>query len=167
MDGSRGRRGTGAAVARARAAALTFLAVTLAAAPVPASAAPSPASASASAAPARDPASVVVVDCSGGAQVRPGEYLIACGDGNNRLVGLDWKSWGTRTATATGTDLVNDCLPYCAAGKFRPYPVQVTLSRPAAWPARPGTHRYTSLRLVYPDTAPPPLPHDVTYKLVY
>lgn len=165
MEASRGRLGadttttattTGALVARARAAALVFLAVTFAAAPVPASAAP-----------ARDPSVVVVVDCFGGAHVRPGEYLIACGDGNSRLVGLDWKSWGTRTATATGTNLVNDCQPYCAAGKFRPYPVQVTLSRPATWPARPGTDRYTSLRLVYPDTAPPPLAHDVTYKLVY
>ncbi len=159
MDTSGGRRGAGTAGARMRTATLLGVAATLAAAFVPASAA--------APAPARDPAVVVVVDCFDTPQVRPSDYLLACGDGNNRLVGLQWHTWGARTATATGTDMVNDCRPYCAAGTFRPYPVSVTLSRPESWPGHPGTHRYTTLRLVYPDTAPPPLPHDVTYKLVY
>ncbi|MBW5480976.1 hypothetical protein GPJ59_03485 [Streptomyces bambusae] len=128
------------------------------------------ASASASApasAPVRDPVPVVVVDCFGAPQVRPADYLLACGDGNNRLVGLRWDSWGGQTATASGTDMVNDCRPYCAAGRFRAYPVEVTLIAPQAWPERPGTQRYTSIRLVFPEEAPAPLPHDVTYNLVY
>ncbi|MCJ1676398.1 hypothetical protein MTF65_03330 [Streptomyces sp. APSN-46.1] len=109
----------------------------------------------------------VVVDCFSGAQVRPEEYLLACGDGNNRLVRLRWNSWGPRTATATGTDMVNDCRPYCAAGRFRPYPVTVTLSDPEPWPAHPDVQRFTTIRLLYTDTAPAPVPKDVTYKLVY
>jgi hypothetical protein len=118
--------------------------------------------------PTPDPASsVVVVDCFGKAQVRPEEYLLACGDGNNQLVSLRWKSWGARTATATGTDMVNDCRPYCAAGTFRSYPVDVTLAGPQPWPGHPDTHRFTTIRLVYPGAAPSPVPHDVTYKLVY
>lgn len=110
---------------------------------------------------------VVVVDCFSQAQVRPEEYLLACGDGNNRLVGLRWDTWGPRTATATGTDLVNDCRPYCAAGRFRAYPVTVTLGDPQAWPEHPEVERFTTIRLVYTDTAPSPVPKDVTYKLVY
>ncbi|MCX5009817.1 hypothetical protein OG765_02285 [Streptomyces sp. NBC_00555] len=110
---------------------------------------------------------VVVVDCFSQAQMRPEEYLLACGDGNNRLVGLRWDTWGPRTATATGTDMVNDCRPYCAAGRFRAYPVTVTLSNPEAWPEHPDLQRFTTIRLIYTDTAPAPVPKDVTYKLVY
>ncbi|MFE2140674.1 hypothetical protein ACFXA3_02765 [Streptomyces sp. NPDC059456] len=114
-----------------------------------------------------DPAPVVVIDCFSQARVRPEEYLLACGDGNNRLVGLRWDTWGQRTATATGTDLVNDCTPYCAAGRFRPYPVTVTLSHPRPWPDHPDIQQYTTIRLLYTDTSPHPVPKDVTYKLVY
>ncbi|MFZ3474325.1 hypothetical protein ACODT3_04460 [Streptomyces sp. 4.24] len=110
---------------------------------------------------------VVVVDCFDQAQMRPAEYLLACGDGNNRLVGLRWDSWGSRTATATGTDMVNDCRPYCAAGRFHGYPVTVTLGSPQAWPEHPDVQRFTTIRLLYTDTAPDPVPKDVTYKLVW
>ncbi|MET9572481.1 hypothetical protein ABZY34_25730 [Streptomyces virginiae] len=109
----------------------------------------------------------VVVDCFSKPQIRPKEYLLACGDGNNRLVNLHWNTWTPKTATATGTDLINDCRPYCAAGRFRPYPVTVTLSHPQPWPDHPDTHRYTTIRLLYTHTTPTPTPKDVTYKLVY
>ncbi|MGW0366144.1 hypothetical protein [Streptomyces sp. NPDC002990] len=145
---------------RLRTTTLLCAAVTLAAATVAAS----PQTRTAPA-PAPDP--VVVVDCFSKAQVRPDEYLLACGDGNNRLVGLRWDSWGPRTATATGTDMVNDCRPYCAAGRFRPYPVKVTLSDPKPWQAGSDVQRFTVIRLVYTDTAPSPVPKEVTYKLVY
>ncbi|MFJ4776724.1 hypothetical protein [Streptomyces sp. NPDC088762] len=141
-------------------ATLLFSAAALVAAVVPASA-QSPAT------PAPTPDPVVVVDCSAQAQVRPEEYLLACGDGNNRLVGLRWDTWGQRTATATGTDMVNDCRPYCAAGRFRPYPVTVTLSDPQRWPDHPDLQRFTLIRILYTDTAPSPVLKDVTYKLVY
>ncbi|MGW6613716.1 hypothetical protein ACWGA0_09710 [Streptomyces erythrochromogenes] len=145
---------------RTRTGILLSAAAALVAAAVPASASqPAPAPA-----PAPDP---VVVDCFSKGQVRPDEYLLACGDGNNRLVDLRWNTWGPNTATATGTDMVNDCRPYCAAGRFRPYPVTVTLSDPQPWPDRPGTQRFATIRLLYTDTAPAPLPKDVTYKLVY
>ncbi|NXY95375.1 hypothetical protein HYE82_13455 [Streptomyces sp. BR123] len=164
MDTAGTRRRTGTIAARARTAALLCAAAALAVTSVPVAHATGPGPVSA---PAPAPAPLVVVDCFEEPQVRPAEYLLACGDGNNRLVGLRWHTWGPATATATGTDMVNDCRPYCAAGRFRPYPVQVTLSRPQPWPDRPGTHRFTVIRLVYPEAAPEPVSHDVTYKLVY
>ncbi|MEV6683667.1 hypothetical protein AB0N09_43575 [Streptomyces erythrochromogenes] len=155
---------------RTRAGILLSAAAALVAAAIPASAsqpAPAPAPAPTATATATATATPVVVDCFSKGQVRPDEYLLACGDGNNRLVKLRWKTWGTKTATATGTDMVNDCRPYCAAGRFHPYPVTVTLSDPQPWPDRPGTQRFATIRLLYTRTAPAPLPKDVTYKLVY
>ncbi|MFJ3980021.1 hypothetical protein [Streptomyces sp. NPDC090021] len=143
---------------RTRTGILLSAAAALAAAAIPVSASQP------TAAPAPDP---VIVDCFSKPQTRPEEYLLACGDGNNRLVDLHWTTWGPQTATATGTDMVNDCRPYCAAGRFRPYPVTVTLSHPQPWPDHPGTQRFSTIRLLYTDTAPSPVPKDVTYKLVY
>uniref|UniRef100_A0AAU2K2H3 Secreted protein n=1 Tax=Streptomyces sp. NBC_00049 TaxID=2903617 RepID=A0AAU2K2H3_9ACTN len=159
MDASGNGRHIRPRWSRVRAATLLCAAAALAAATLPASAQPRAVSA-----PAPDP---VVVDCFSKAQVRPDEYLLACGDGNNRLVGLHWDTWGPKTATATGTDMVNDCRPYCAAGRFRPYPVTVTLSSPQPWPDHPDVQRFTMIRLLYTDTAPAPVPKDVSYKLVY
>ncbi|MEU3407137.1 hypothetical protein ABZ766_24790 [Streptomyces sp. NPDC006670] len=158
MDASGDGRRPRPVRARGRRAGLLCAAAALAAVSAPAAAqAPAPA----------DPYPVVVVDCFSAAQVQPEEYILACGDGNNRLVGLRWDSWGASTATATGTDMVNDCRPYCAAGRFRPYPVRVTLSAPRPWPTHPGVQRFTVIRLLYTDTAPAPVRKDVTYKLVY
>lgn len=75
---------------------------------------------------------IVVLDCQGHAHVRPAGYTLACADGNDYLNGLAWTSWGPQLASATGTEHVNDCIPYCAAGHFHSYPVNVVL-----WAARP------------------------------
>src|SRR4051812_7134050 len=64
-----------------------------------------------------------VVDCTGKPQVRPGDFVLACGDGNNVLTSLRWSQWQPRAAVADGRDMVNDCRPYCAAGHFHSYRV--------------------------------------------
>ena len=94
----------------------------------------------------------VVLNCLGHPQVRPGRFTLACADANDYLTGLAWKSWGPRLASATGVQAVNDCVPYCAAGHFRRYPVDVVLWNPAA--AGPGSQRYTSITLLYPGAHP-------------
>ncbi|MCY0934950.1 hypothetical protein [Streptomyces sp. H34-S4] len=164
MNVSAGGRPAHASRRRVRAATLLCTAAAMAAAVIPASA-QTGGTASARIPAPQDP--VVVVDCSSQAHMRPGEYLLACGDGNNRLVDLRWETWGSSTATATGTDMVNDCRPYCAAGRFRAYPVTVTLGNPQVWPEHPDVRRFTTIRVLYTDTAPDPVPKDVTYKLVY
>jgi hypothetical protein len=95
----------------------------------------------------------VVLDCLGHPRVRPGAYTIACGDGNDYLNGLSWTSWAPRLAAATGVEHVNDCVPYCAAGHFHSYPVDVVLWGSAA--AGPGHQRYTKITMLYPGAHPP------------
>jgi hypothetical protein len=94
----------------------------------------------------------VVLNCLGHAQLRPGRFTLACADANDYLTGLHWKSWGPRVASANGAQELNDCVPYCAAGHFHRYPVDVVLGRPAA--AGPGSQRYTSITLLYPGAHP-------------
>lgn len=107
----------------------------------------------ASASPAgRFSARTVVLNCLGHPQVRPGRFTLACADANDYLTGLAWRSWDPRLASATGVQALNDCVPYCAAGHFHRYPVDVVLWQPAA--AGPGSQRYTSITLLYPGVHP-------------
>ncbi|MEU9102119.1 hypothetical protein [Streptomyces sp. NPDC048361] len=108
----------------------------------------------------------VVVDCAGHPQVRPGSYLIACGDGNNGLVDLHWTQWGPASAVAQGVDKVNDCVPYCAAGRFHSYPVTVRLDNARPGPGQQDRPQYTVLRLHYTADTPPRTPRDVTYPIL-
>jgi hypothetical protein len=72
----------------------------------------------------------VVGDCTK-SQVRPATIVVACADANLALTNLRWVSFGAATAHASGSYRVNDCTPYCAAGRFHSYPVEVVL-----WQAR-------------------------------
>ncbi|SFY20159.1 hypothetical protein OH786_32925 [Streptomyces atratus] len=143
-------------------------AVMLCAAAAFAAAIPVPASASASAPASTEsrPADrTVAVDCFSEAQVRPGDFLLACGDGNNRLIDIHWSHWGPNSATGTALDAVNDCQPYCAAGKFHSYPVIVRLDRPKTWPSHPELRQFTRLHLVYTDGRPAYTERVMTHEL--
>jgi hypothetical protein len=95
----------------------------------------------------------VVLNCLGHPQVRPGRFTLACADANDYLTGLAWKSWGPMLASATGVQAVNDCVPYCAAGHFHSYPVNVVLWGSKA--AGPGRQRNTKITGFYPGVHPP------------
>ncbi|MGW3955620.1 hypothetical protein ACWEKM_32925 [Streptomyces sp. NPDC004752] len=103
---------------------------------------------------ARQSATPVLVDCFWNSNVRPGDFILACGDGNSRLDGLRWTEWGRDTATAQGVNLVNDCKPYCAAGTFRAYPVTVRLEHPAQWQRHPELNHFTRISLTYSEGRP-------------
>jgi hypothetical protein len=96
----------------------------------------------------------VVIDCQGRPRVQPGKFTLTCADGNDYLTGLSWTSWTAGLASATSVQEVNDCLPYCAAGHFHGYPVDVIFWGGASVPGRPGTQRYTSVTLLYPGARP-------------
>ncbi|MFK0115410.1 hypothetical protein [Streptomyces sp. NPDC090994] len=107
----------------------------------------------------------VLADCQGRGEVRPGEYLLACGDGNSRLDSLHWARWDADAAVGRGVNLVNDCDPYCAAGTFRSYPVTVRLEAPVADGKHPGEPRYTRISVTYTDGRPDGAPRVVSYPL--
>jgi len=82
---------------------------------------------------------VVMVNCAGQGQVRPGGYDIGC-TANELLRTLHWQTW-RGTAYGNGVLKVDDCTPTCAQGKYFKYPVLTVLWRPKAWPGHAG-HRY-------------------------
>jgi len=123
---------------RARSALLAVACVSLCAA-----------AASAPAAPAA-PRTVLVNFC-GGATSRPSTFVVACGDGNYQLRGLHWRTWGARIATATGWAHINDCVPYCAAGRFHSYPVRLRASRRADCS---NGRAYRRLQIIFTQTRP-------------
>ncbi|MHC5902988.1 hypothetical protein ACVNF4_03595 [Streptomyces sp. S6] len=101
-----------------------------------------------------------LVDCAGHPQTRPTDYTLACGDGNSRLTSLHWSSWTSREAEGRGVNVVNDCVPYCAAGKFHAYPVRVRLHA-----VRAG--HYTEVTLTFTAGRPDKAPPAVTYPLAF
>ena len=111
------------------------------------------------------PGHPVIVDCLWHPQVRPAGFLLACADGNNRLSSLHWSRWGPESAVARGINVVNDCKPYCAAGKFHSYPVVVRLGHPKPWKKHPQLRHFTRMSLVYTDGRPDGFGRVVTYPL--
>jgi hypothetical protein len=114
---------------------------------------------------AQRPGHPVLVDCFWHPQVRPADFILACGDGNSRLSSLHWSRWGQDAAVATGVNEVNDCKPYCAAGRFHSYPVVVLLDQPQSWKEHPRLRHYTRVSLVYTDARPDGSGRVVSYPL--
>ncbi|WP_191874479.1 hypothetical protein [Streptomyces filipinensis] len=107
----------------------------------------------------------VLIDCFFHRNVRPADFILACGDGNSRLSGLHWTEWGPDAAKAVGVNWVNDCTPYCAAGTFHSYPVVVRLTGGKQWTRHPSFARYTQMTLTYTDTRPDAFKQVMTYPL--
>ncbi|MEV6123345.1 MULTISPECIES: hypothetical protein [unclassified Streptomyces] len=107
----------------------------------------------------------VLVDCASRPEVGPASFILACGDGNSRLASMSWVRWDARAAAGRGVNVVNDCVPYCAAGTFHSYPVRVRLDQPRPWEKDPGQEHYTRITLVYTDGAPDGAPRVVTLPL--
>jgi hypothetical protein len=93
-------------------------------------------------------------NCEDKPKVRPTSFVLACADGNDRLLGMHWTNWVPTSATGTGVQYLNDCTPNCATGHFHSYPVDIALT---------GTYRaaqnepfaYTKITLTY--TGPRPV----------
>ena len=109
--------------------------------------------------------SPVIVDCLWHPKVRPGDFMIACGDGNSLLSSIHWSQWGSAEAVAKAVNVVNDCKPYCAAGRFHPYPVVVRLDHPQPWKKHPQLWHYARMSLTYTDGRPDGFGRVVTYPL--
>jgi hypothetical protein len=97
----------------------------------------------------------VVVNCSYKQQTRPSSFILTCADAGDVLAHLRWVSWEPDAAFATGVEQINDCTPYCAAGKFINYPVLVNLWRPEPLPGHPGVLYFSRVTRVYIANRPP------------
>jgi hypothetical protein len=71
-----------------------------------------------------------VLPCVGAAQVRPGKYVLACGDGNFYVTSLRWVRWSASVGIARGNATLNDCQPNCAEGHFHSTPADLVFSDP-------------------------------------
>ena len=91
----------------------------------------------------------VVVDCAGHAQTRPGQYVLACADGNAYLARLQWATWGSSAAFADGISTFNDCVPNCVSGHRHSFPVLVALWRAEPRPGHAGERYFTQLTIIY------------------
>ena len=100
-------------------------------------------------------AKTVVINCQFKPEVRPSAMILTCADANDVLTGLHWVSWGTGAAFATGIEQINDCTPYCAAGKFINYPVLVDLWRAEPLPGHPSVLYFSRVTRVYTANRPP------------
>jgi hypothetical protein len=100
-------------------------------------------------------AKTVVINCQFKPEIRPSAMILTCADANDVLTGLHWVSWGTGAAFATGIEQINDCTPYCAAGKFINYPVLVDLWRAEPLPGHPGVLYFSRVTRVYTANRPP------------
>ena len=136
--------------ARAAAAALCGIAVTGVAACAPASN-PATSQPTAPASRAASTAAIVpaVIDCAGQARTRPGQYVLACGDGAASLTGLRWATWGAASAAGGGTSVIDDCVPNCVAGHGHGFPVLVRLWRAEPLPGHRGERYFTHLTITY------------------
>lgn len=76
---------------------------------------------------------------------RPRVIVIACADAGLQFRGLRWRHWGATVARATGTALINDCDPFCAAGSWHRLPVKVRLSGPRRCPQQ-GFYAYERIQ---------------------
>lgn len=94
----------------------------------------------------------VVGNCTK-SQVRPATIVIACADDNLQLTKLHWSSFGGTSAYGSGQYYVNNCTPYCAAGKFHSYPISVVLS--AAAPCTDRHDDYRRATVDFTDKRPP------------
>ncbi|MFI2205079.1 hypothetical protein ACH47Z_30695 [Streptomyces sp. NPDC020192] len=107
----------------------------------------------------------VLVDCFFHRNVRPQDFILACGDGNSRLTDLQWTQWGPDGAKAIGVNMVNDCKPYCAAGTFHAYPVVIRLSGEKPWKKHPRFQRFSDISLTYTGARPDTFKQVMTYPL--
>lgn len=87
-------------------------------------------------------------------QVKPKEVILACADVNLYVDKISWHSFGGGTATGSGTYVENTCTPDCAAGKYKSYPVSLTLSN--AKPCFDRRNDYRKMRVTFTAAAPPP-----------
>jgi hypothetical protein len=95
--------------------------------------------------------SMVLANCQDQPVVKPTTYRLGCFNAINTLTDLQWTTWG-QTATGTGTEELNACVPDCAPSQTSDYPVSIQLSGSRVTPA--GLHVYLYVTFTYSGAMP-------------
>jgi hypothetical protein len=77
---------------------------------------------------ALSPARTVLYNCAGHAESKPSGLVLACADAGDELVGLHWHGWGDGGAFAKGSEVVLTCVPNCASGHTKRFPIIAVVS---------------------------------------
>jgi hypothetical protein len=95
-------------------------------------------------------------------QIKPFE-IIWTGDGSGLFAGrgkaskrpsfgrLHWSAWSATEGRGWGANWLNNCVPFCAAGRFTPYNVNLTVYRPRVLS---GFKVFTRIKVHYTGTVP-------------
>jgi hypothetical protein len=95
--------------------------------------------------------SLVLADCEDNPVVKPTTYRLGCFNAINTLTDLQWTTWG-QTATASGTEELNACVPDCAPSQTSDYPVSIQLTGSRVTPS--GLHVYLYVTITYSGAMP-------------
>jgi hypothetical protein len=110
----------------------------------------------ASAHPAAAPKVVLVNQCTGKGQLRPGTVPLPGCMTSSELIGhAHWTSW--RSSAFGRADLeVNNCSPSssCGPGKYTKYPILVVLWRAKPWAGKTGEDYFTRMTWIYTGKRP-------------
>jgi hypothetical protein len=90
----------------------------------------------------------VVVSCAMKTQVRPGIFTLACADGNAYVNGLNWSTWGSSSALASGNYAFNDCTPNCLSGHGHTFAGLVVLWGVKSLPGHMGVRYFTEMTII-------------------
>jgi len=82
----------------------------------------------------------------------------------NQQSGIHWTKWTTAVALGTGFNQLNDCIPYCARGKFHGYRVRIELWHPQVLV---GTLVFTRMTIFYRHSRPRGEPRHYTFTDTY
>lgn len=102
-------------------------------------------------------------------RVRPAN-IVYTGDGSGVLSGpkpgesIHWSSWRTQTAFGGGYNLIDNCRPDCARGRYDAYPVKLEAWKPGL---SHGELVFTRLTILYTATAPAGQPAHYTFTTSY
>jgi hypothetical protein len=132
--------------------------VTIAAATAATALAAAPASAHPSAAAKATPV-VLVNQCSGKGQVKPGPTipLPECMPSSVFIGKASWTSWA-KVAFGSAVLDINNCTPSCAGGKYIKYPILIVLWRAEPWKGKKGEDYFSRMTWIYTGKLPRGVP---------
>lgn len=99
------------------------------------------------------PPPVTLGYCGSNPQVKPDVVLVVCNTNDITAENLTWSDWGTQTASAKGSAVVDLCsYEECASGNYVTVPIEMTASK--LMRCARNARAYSTLRYVFPDGSP-------------